>query len=260
MATIPTLADISAKINQWIFENTTHQITATQLNGIFTDLVAHFSGANPVIGPIAVIVANNIHVQSVHHGSVINGITLSTGNIFSAARQADPTENGIYIVGNAQDGSGSSSGSLGEYGLTRRHPDYPDAVSCANRIIVSENPDESGNFTTMFSIDENGRTYVVINSTQSLKRITGAYSQDFKAKTWLQSMSILKISGIEPTIKIGTTEGGDDILTTTVITDTKLKTINKYFPEYGYIYYTITGGNASMIVRFDAINDYFNIS
>jgi len=123
-----TWTDIINEITLWIKTNGNREITGAQLR----EILLNMSGMNYPIIPVHVITNGPQVISEIAHGSEINGHIISVDEYFLALAQVDTSENGIYKVGQNP-------------GDTDRHPDYPDATSCANKIIISENPDESGN-------------------------------------------------------------------------------------------------------------------
>jgi hypothetical protein len=83
------------------------------------------------------------------------------------------------------------------------------------------------------------------------------FSQDLSANVMVTTISITNISSA-PTLRIGTTPNGQEILSDLVITNTIIVTAQQYFIAGGTVYFTWTSGNFSGIVniRMDVINNY----
>ena len=138
-----TQAQLITKINTLIKQNGIEAITGDILNEVLLDMLNISGSSIPIFGPVQIITNIHRNLGTLANGSVVNGVVLATNDIFVPTGQADPTENGIYTIGeNAGD--------------TARHADFPDAASCANKIIISENPDENGSAIASLTLDGNG--------------------------------------------------------------------------------------------------------
>jgi hypothetical protein len=80
---------------------------------------------------------------------------------------------------------------------------------------------------------------------------TGAFTQDIPANTWVERIIVLPQSGT-PTIEVGTTLGGSDILPPTLIGNSLPIMIQEYFTNETTLYFTVSGGNVNK--RTDQIN------
>ncbi len=178
-------------------------------------------------------------------GTVVNGHTCETGEIIVLFGQDDPSENGIYIIGQNE-------------GETVRHADYPSAETAANRIIFSEIPDESGNRVVYTQLDDDDNLINGANTPFSFKLESGSYTQAFATNTMLNKISIRKAAGTEAYIKIGTTEGGEEIQETIKVDEIlNLKDLSEYFENAGTVYYTVSGSGAVVNIKFYyEINNY----
>lgn len=86
----------------------------------------------------------------------------------------------------------------------------------------------------------------------------GSYSEVFgDSETFIKSIAVEKISG-SPSVKIGITPGGNEILDTTAITDFAYIDAKQWFASGGTIYYEVSG-SGSIGIRFDYESSYFNI-
>jgi hypothetical protein len=103
-----------------------------------------------------------------------------------------------------------------------------------------------------------GELYGAVVSPIKLSNVATT-SQAFVANTWIEKLFIIAYTG-SPTIKIGTTLGGSDVLSDgaggPVSIGTSLPVIIQtyYFSATTY-YFTISGGNCN--IRIDSILNYF---
>lgn len=83
------------------------------------------------------------------------------------------------------------------------------------------------------------------------------FSQAISANVLVTTITITNISS-SPTLRIGITPNGQEILGDIAITNTIIVTAQQYFLSTGIIYFTWTSGNFSGIVniRMDVINNY----
>jgi hypothetical protein len=83
------------------------------------------------------------------------------------------------------------------------------------------------------------------------------FSQSISANVMVTNISITNISA-SPTLRIGITPNGQEILSDTVITNFILVNAQQYFLASGTVYFTWTSGNFTGIVniRMDVINNY----
>jgi hypothetical protein len=82
---------------------------------------------------------------------------------------------------------------------------------------------------------------------------TGNVSQILPANTWVEFVHVRTISGT-PTIKIGTTLNGNQILDTSDVGDSMPVMVQLYFANITTLYFAIVGGNVN--IRIEPINDY----
>lgn len=91
-------------------------------------------------------------------------------------------------------------------------------------------------------------------------RILGASGntiQPILANTMVVQLQIRALTGSSPTIRIGLTPNGQEILDDTVVnTVGQFVSIDQYFSGAGNIYFTWTTGSGSVNVRIDVINNY----
>ena len=81
-----------------------------------------------------------------------------------------------------------------------------------------------------------------------LQNVTGNVSCSFPAINWIDSIFIKTISGT-PTIQIGTTLAGSDILPTTPVNDFLYEKTEYPFKTDGALYFVITGGNVNIRIN-----------
>lgn len=77
---------------------------------------------------------------------------------------------------------------------------------------------------------------------------TGAQAQAILANSFVEKISVSIASG-SPTIKAGTTVGGNDIFDSLTPPEIGIVT-DLYFPTSGSIYFTITGGNVNIQIDY----------
>jgi hypothetical protein len=82
---------------------------------------------------------------------------------------------------------------------------------------------------------------------------TLGFSQAIGANSMVTGLFFTIVSGT-PSVAVGTTVGGTDILESTLITGDMSVAIQQYFAANGYIYFTSSGGNVD--VRIDLISDF----
>lgn len=78
---------------------------------------------------------------------------------------------------------------------------------------------------------------------------TGSFSQAIAIKTWLEKLVIVPRLGT-PTIKIGTTSGGNEIIDTTLVGDFLPVMIQQYYATGITLYFTVASGNVD--INFDS--------
>ena len=91
--------------------------------------------------------------------------------------------------------------------------------------------------------------YAAIPTLNYLLNQTGSFSQAIAEKTWLEKLIIVPQLGT-PTIKIGTTSGGNEILDTTIIGDSLPVLIQQYSGTGTTLYFTVASGNVN--INFDS--------
>ena len=84
-----------------------------------------------------------------------------------------------------------------------------------------------------------------------------AQQQTISANTLLKSISMIPVTGT-PTIRIGTTLNGTDIMGDTAISAFKIIKPDLYFAADSIIYITQTLNNGVVNFRFDVSDNYFN--
>lgn len=106
----------------------------------------------------------------------------------------------------------------------------------------------NGNFTEL---------YGTLNPPFKYKLANQSFAQAISANVMVTTISITNISS-SPTLRIGITPNGQEILGDIAITNTIIVTAQQYFLTAGIIYFTWTSGNFSGIVniRMDVINNY----
>lgn len=91
-------------------------------------------------------------------------------------------------------------------------------------------------------------------------RILGAGGntiQPILANTMVVQLQIRALTGSFPTVRIGTTPNGQDILDDTVINAAGyLVSVQQYFSGAGNLYFTWTTGSGTVNVRIDVINNF----
>ena len=83
---------------------------------------------------------------------------------------------------------------------------------------------------------------------------TGSFSQSIAGNSWVEKLIITPQIGT-PSIMIGTTNGGNDILPTTLIGSFLPLLIQQYYQSGITLYFSITSGNAN--IRIDQIPNFF---
>jgi hypothetical protein len=78
--------------------------------------------------------------------------------------------------------------------------------------------------------------------------------QAIAANTFVEDISISATSG-SPTLSIGTTPGGTDLLPATLVGNSLIITAQLYFQNNGNIYFTLSGGVISY--RIDVQSNYY---
>jgi hypothetical protein len=76
---------------------------------------------------------------------------------------------------------------------------------------------------------------------------TGSVTQNIDLMTWVDKLIVYPQLGV-PYIKIGTTDGGDEILSLTPIGDSMPILIQQFYSTGSIFYFTISGGNANIII------------
>lgn len=137
-----TRAEILNKITNWIKTNGNKEITAVQLHEILDDIANNIQSSSHVT-TATISTREPLNLLEVSAGTAIRGIPLTVGQTILVSGQTIPSQNGIYTVGATAGG-------------TLRLADYPDAASCANRIIITEYPDVAGNIITVLTLDDDG--------------------------------------------------------------------------------------------------------
>ena len=89
-----------------------------------------------------------------------------------------------------------------------------------------------------------------------LEGVTGGTTQAIAANTFVQQISLITVSG-SPTIRIGTTPNGTDILPDTTSATISLTTLQQYFASAKTFYITMSSGSGTVNIRMDVIENYF---
>lgn len=88
-----------------------------------------------------------------------------------------------------------------------------------------------------------------------LEGITGNAQQAIAANTWVEQLSVITTAG-SPTIRIGTTPNGTDILEDTTSATVATASIKQYFGSATTFYITMTG-TGTVNIRIDILTNYF---
>ena len=98
--------------------------------------------------------------------------------------------------------------------------------------------------------------YASISMPLKLANVSSNTQQVIPANTFLQavSVSVSVISGT-PTINIGTTGNGGEVIPTSELSGFTKFQIDQYFAAQQTLYITITGGTVS--IRMDVLNSYY---
>lgn len=86
--------------------------------------------------------------------------------------------------------------------------------------------------------------------------VTANTNVPIPADTFVQRISVVPTSGT-PTIRIGTTANGTDIMPDTVINGFQQSLIQEYFASLGYLYITFTTGSGTLNFRIDVSPTFF---
>lgn len=97
--------------------------------------------------------------------------------------------------------------------------------------------------------------YASLNPPILITDASTTFSQAIIANTMVLSIFLTTLSGT-PTIRIGTSLNGEEILPDTEIDTYQLVSAQQYFLASGALYFTWTGGIGEVNVRIDAINNY----
>ena len=117
--------------------------------------------------------------------------------------------------------------------------------------------DNTGDTAYVFSGKINANfteLYAAIITPVILLNQTGSFSQGIAVTTWLEKLVIIPQLGT-PSIMIGTTDGGNDIIDTTPVVDFLPVKFEQYFPTGITLYFTVTSGNVN--INFDQKNSFF---
>ena len=117
--------------------------------------------------------------------------------------------------------------------------------------------DQTGDTAYVFTgkINDNfDELYAQIPTPTILLNQSGSFTQGIATKTWLEKLVITPQVGT-PTVKIGTTEGGNEILDTILVGDYLPVAIQKYFAAGVTLYFTAASGNIN--IRFDQTLQFF---
>jgi hypothetical protein len=103
----------------------------------------------------------------------------------------------------------------------------------------------NGNFTEL---------YGAIVQPLKLPGVSANTTQAINANTFIQSISLSATSGT-PTIRIGTTANGTDVMLDTKPGSFTQTTIQRYFSAAATLYITVTGGTVN--IRIDLLNGFY---
>lgn len=106
-----------------------------------------------------------------------------------------------------------------------------------------------GKLNAMFS-----ELYSSMNLPVKISNVSSNTTQALGANTFLQDISVSAVSG-SPTVRIGTTPNGTDILPDTAPGSFSLVNVQEYFASATTLYITISGGTANF--RMMVLNNYY---
>lgn len=99
--------------------------------------------------------------------------------------------------------------------------------------------------------------YGLLSGQQPIK-IQGAsanFSQAILANTYIVDMQVRPLSGT-PTLRVGLTPNGQEIMDDTVINAAQAVVIQLYFANAGLLYFTWTSGSGQVNIRINIISNY----
>ena len=88
-----------------------------------------------------------------------------------------------------------------------------------------------------------------------LEGLTANTTQNIATNTFLQEIAIIAVSGT-PTVRIGTTPNGEEIVPDVFPSSISLTTVQQYFASATPLYITISGGG-SINIRMDILTNFF---
>lgn len=99
--------------------------------------------------------------------------------------------------------------------------------------------------------------YGLLSGQQPIKiqGASGNLSQAILANTYVVDMQIRPLSGT-PTLRVGLTPNGQEIMVDTVINDAQPVVIQLYFSTAGLLYFTWTSGIGQVNIRINIISNY----
>lgn len=86
--------------------------------------------------------------------------------------------------------------------------------------------------------------------------LSANYNQAIVANTYVQQLSVVNVTG-NPTIRIGTTPNGTDILPDTEVTTSIPVVVQQYFANASVLYITFSSGTGTLNIRLDVITNYY---
>lgn len=90
-----------------------------------------------------------------------------------------------------------------------------------------------------------------------LQGLTANTQQVIPANSWIGHLFLIAVTGT-PTLRIGTTPNGTDIMGDTVINSSMQElTLDQYFENQTTLYFTFVSGTGNVNVRIDIINNFF---
>ena len=88
------------------------------------------------------------------------------------------------------------------------------------------------------------------------KGITANFNQAIAANTFISQLSLFVVSGT-PTVRVGITPNGTEILPDTALSGSQLITVQDYFASAGTVYITFTSGTGNINARFDVMTNFY---
>jgi len=105
----------------------------------------------------------------------------------------------------------------------------------------------------------NGMLQELYNSIATPVKLPGEnvnFTQVFPANTKLQQVSMVALEGT-PTIRVGTTPNGHDLVEDTVVDQSNDYVLQYYCKQATTVYFTFVQGPGTISARVDVINNYY---